>query len=79
MARNCKGIPNNHCCWIGGKVCPNFSVVDQQIQCDLRKEAGNWEDVYTHPRYAVVTDCLGPDFRCGDYPVGKKCAACGVG
>ena len=80
---NCEG----HCCWFKGAECQYLeknSEPDRRWSCQLRREHGNWEDVYEDPRYVENIIPLWNEIdigttRCGDWPVpGRKCGECGL-
>ena len=78
---------DGHCCWVKGKVCKYLeedSIDGRKWSCGLRRERGNWEDVYTDQRYIenILPFWIEHDIgttRCGDWPVpGQRCDECGI-
>ncbi len=82
----CQATVDDHCCWVGGVVCPHFDpkpAPDAGGHCALRAELGDWSAVHVDVRYledvrpawdkAEIVD------NCGDWWPEEPCAVVGCG
>lgn len=79
----CRPTPTDHCCWVGGQVCPWFDASPGIVfRCSLRSELGDWGRVHRDPRYrrdvAVYFRRVGVA-DCGDWrpTTENRCVSCG--
>jgi hypothetical protein len=72
----CHGNGADHCCYIGGRVCPFLeegTVPGRRWACGLYRELRSWDAVHADPRY-LASDAARmmaerwPGYGCGDWP-----------